>query len=156
MDFTCLCAADSDMPIKNMVDSFVLKQFIIYNMRNFFHFTEVVLDSGMGNIVCGTNMEAIQREITECLSEQGMTRHHPKERVKETEGIRQYWFECENVHIAVLSSQPRMKATTAAIGLSSWLSAVGASVCYVEENQRSCCNVCSEDVTPHLLDRYTS
>ena len=30
--------------IKKMIGNFVLKQFVIYDMRNFSHFTEVVLD----------------------------------------------------------------------------------------------------------------
>nr|WP_314464447.1 hypothetical protein [uncultured Clostridium sp.] len=179
LDFTGWYDTDSDTPIKKMVGSFVLKQFIIYDMRNFSHFTEVILDriafgdsdeefagaieefltmynpritviseglkqdsslfqallnSGVGNIVCGTEIAAIQSEITECLSERGMTRYQPKERAKKKEGIKHYRFDCENIHIAVISSQPRMGATTTAIGLSSWLAAVGASVCYVEEN----------------------
>ena len=165
LDFTGLYASDSDTPIKKMVGSFVLKQFIVYDMRNFSHVTEVVLDriafgdsdgefaeaieefltmyspritviyeglkqdtplfqalldSGVGNIVCGTEIAAIQSEITECLSEKGMARYHPKERTKKAEGKR-YRFDCENIHIAILSSQPRMGATTTAIGLSSWL-----------------------------------
>jgi hypothetical protein len=179
LDFTGWYDTDSNTPIKKMVGSFELKQFIIYDMRNFSHFTEVVLDriafgdsdmefaeaieefltmyspritviyeglvqdstlfralldSGVGNIVCGTEIEEIQREIRECLSEQGMIRYHPKRRTKKAEGIKRYRFDCENIHIAVISSQPRMGATTMAIGLSSWLAAVGASVCYVEEN----------------------
>lgn len=179
LDFTGWYDTDSDTTIKKLVGSFVLKQFIIYDMRNFSHFTGVILDriafgdsdeefaeaieefltmyspritviyeglkqdsslfrallnSGVGNIVCGTEIEAIQREITECLSEQGMTRYSPKERIKQAAGIRRYRFDCENIHIAVISSQARMGATTVAIGLSSWLAAVGASVCYVEEN----------------------
>ncbi len=179
LDFTGWYDTDSDTPIKKMVGSFVLKQFIVYDMRNFSHFTGVILDriafgdsdeefaeaieefltmyspritvineglkrdnplfqalldSGVGNIVCGTEIAAIQSEITECLSEQGMTRYHPKERTKKVEGNMRYRFDCENIRIAVVSSQPRMGATTMAIGLSSWLAAVGASVCYVEEN----------------------
>lgn len=180
LDFTGWYDANSNTPIKKMVGSFELKQFIIYDMRNFSHFTEVVLDriafgdsdvefaeaieefltmyspritviheglvqdsplfralldSGVGNIVCGTEIEEIQREISECLSKKGMIRYHPKERTKKMEGSKRYRFDCENIHIAVLSSQPRMGATTTAIGFSSWLCAVGASVCYVEENQ---------------------
>lgn len=190
LDFTGWYDTDSNMPIKKMVGSFELKQFIIYDMRNFSHFTEVVLDriafgdsdtefaeaieefltmyspritviyeglaqdtplfralmvSGVGNIVCGTEIEEIQREISECLSEQGMVRYHPKERTKKAEGGKRFRFDCENIHIAVLSSQPRMGATTTAIGLSSWLSAVGASVCYVEENQSGILNMMAAD-----------
>lgn len=179
LDFTGWYDTDSEIPIKKLVGSFVLKQFIIYDMRNFSHFTEVVLDRiafedsdvefaeaieeflimynpritviyeglkqddplfqalldrGVGNIVCDTEVAAIQREITECLSGQGMMRYCPKERVKKQDCNRKFRFDCENVHIAVISSQPRMGATTAAVGLSAWLAAAGASVCYVEES----------------------
>ncbi|MGC6175100.1 hypothetical protein [Lacrimispora sp. 38-1] len=180
LDFTGWYDTNSEMPIKKMVGSFVLKQFIIYDMRNFSHFSEVVLDriafgdsdeefaeaieefltmyspritviyeglpqdsslfralldSGVGNIVCAAEIEAIQREITECLSEKGMTRYHPKERVKQTNGIQKYRFDCENVSVAVISSQPRMGATTVAFGLSAWLASVGATVYCIEENE---------------------
>ena len=40
----------------------------------------------------------------------------------------------------MISSQPIMGATTAAIGLSAWLASVGASVCYVEENNNQILN----------------
>ena len=182
LDFTSWYDTDSEMPVKKLVGSFVLKQFIIYDMRNFSHFTEVVLDriafedsnaefaeaieefltmyspritviyeglkqddslfqalleSDVGNIVCDTEITAIQCEISECLSEQGMMRYCPKERVKKQGCEQKYQFDCQNIHIAVISSQPRMGATTTAIGLSAWLIAVGASVCYVEENDNA-------------------
>lgn len=44
LDFTGLYEPDSGMPIKRMVGWFSLKQFIVYDMRNFSHFTDVVLD----------------------------------------------------------------------------------------------------------------
>jgi hypothetical protein len=66
-----------------------------------------------------------------------MVRYAVKERTKKAGGRKTYRFDCENVHVAVLSSQPRMGATTTAIGLCAWLAAVGASVCYVEENENS-------------------
>jgi len=180
LDFTGWYNAESEMPIKKMVGNFVLKQFIVYDMRNFSHVTEVVLDriafgdddeefaeaieefltmynprisvicegllegsplfrslleSGVGNIVCSTDIAEIQREILECLSEQGMIRYATKERTKKAGGRKPYRFDCQNVHVAVISSQPRMGSTTTALGLSAWLAAVGASVCYVEENE---------------------
>ncbi|WP_395547467.1 MULTISPECIES: hypothetical protein [unclassified Lacrimispora] len=180
LDFTGWYNADSEMPIKKMAGNFVLKQFIVYDMRNFSHVTEVVLDriafgdddeefagaieefltmynpritviceglledsplfrslleSGVGNIVCSTDIAEIQREILECLSEQGMVRYAAKERTKKTGGRRTYRFDCENIHVTVISSQSRMGATTTALGLCAWLAAVGASVCYVEENE---------------------
>lgn len=178
LDFTGLYDTDSTT-IKKMVGSFILKQFIIYDMRNFSHFTEVVLDrhafgdsntefaeaieefltmysarvtvicegltqnnplftallnSGVGNIVCDTEINAMQQEITECLSEGGMTRYNVKDRSAKPTGTKQYHFDCENICIAVLSSQPRMGATTTAMGLCAWLRSVGATVCYVEAN----------------------
>lgn len=45
-----------------------------------------------------------------------------------------YRFECENIKIAVVSSQSRTGATTTAIGLTTWLNSVGAAACYVEAN----------------------
>jgi len=180
LDFIGWYDADSEMPIKKMVGNFVLKQFIVYDMRNFSHVSEVVLDriafgdsdeefaqaieefltmynprisviceglsensplfrslldSGVGNIVCSTEIEEIQREILECLSEQGMVRYAAKKRTKKTGGRKTYRFDCENIHVAVISSQPRMGATTTALGLCAWLAAVGATVCYLEENE---------------------
>ena len=49
LDFTGLYEPDSGMPIKRMVGWFSLKQFIVYDMRNFSHFTDVVLVYGTGN-----------------------------------------------------------------------------------------------------------
>lgn len=179
LDFTGWYDPDSETPIKKMVGSFVLKQFVVYDMRNFSHFTDVVLDrpafgdsdtefaqaieefltmyharvtviceglsqsdplfaalldSGVGNIVCDTEIDAMQQEITECLSENGMSRYNPKERQKKPEGIKQYRFNCENVRVAFNGSQARMGTTTAAIGFCAWLRSVGATVCYVEAN----------------------
>ncbi|MEF9921451.1 MAG: hypothetical protein RSA86_02255 [Christensenellaceae bacterium] len=179
LDFTGWYEADSEMPIKKLVGSYVLKQFVVHDMRNFSHFSEVVLDrlafgdddtefaeaieefltmynarmtviceglqqsdslfaallnSGVGNIVCDTEITAMQREISECLSETGMTRYNPKERSKKQHSGVCYHFDCENVHIAVMAAQPRMGATTVAMGLCGWLQSVGATVCYVEGN----------------------
>lgn len=179
LDFTGWHDSESETPIKKLVGSYMLKQFVIYDMRNFSHFTDVVLDrlafgdsdtefaqaieefltmynarvtviceglsqsdplftalldSGVGNIVCDTEIRAIQQEITECLSEHGMSRYNPKERKKKAEGIKQYCFDCQNVHIAFVGSQPRIGTTTAAIGFCTWLKSVGATVCYVEAN----------------------
>lgn len=179
LDFTGFYEPDSNMPVKKMVGNFVLKQFIVYDMRNFAHFTDVVLDrpafgdtdeefaqaieefltmysarvtviceglaqseplfqalleSGVGNIVCDTQIQGIQQEIQECLSVQGMTRYTPRERSDRPEGQETYCFSCKNVVIAVAGAQPRVGTTTVAVGLGAWLVRVGASVCYVEAN----------------------
>ncbi len=178
LDFTGFYEPDSEMPIKKMVGSFVLKQFVVYDMRSFAHFTDVVLDrpafgdtdeefaqaieefltmysarvtvicegltradplfqslldSGVGNIVCDTEIGEIQQEIKECLSDQGMTRYAAKERPARA-GEEHYRFDCRNVMVAVAGAQSRIGTTTAAIGLSTWLARVGASVCYVENH----------------------
>lgn len=179
LDFTGYYEPDSNMPIKKMVGNFVLKQFVVYDMRSFSHFTDVVLDrpafgdtdeefvqaieefltmycaritviceglipsdplfqalleSGVGNLVCDTQIREIQQEIRECLSEKGMTRYSPKERTDRPGGQETYCFACKNVVIAVAGSQSRIGTTTAAVGLSAWLARVGASVCYIEAN----------------------
>lgn len=178
LDFTGWYDPESETPIKKMVGSFVLKQFVIYDMRNFSHFSDVVLDrlafgdtdtefgeaieefltmyharvtvicegltqsdplfaallnSGIGNIVCDKEITAIQCEISECLSDTGMTRYNPKERPQKT-GKAKYHFDCKNVRIVVASSQPRIGATTVAMGLCGWLQNAGATVCYIEAN----------------------
>lgn len=188
LDFTGLYEPDSGMPIKRMVGRFSLKQFIVYDMRNFSHFTDVVLDraafgdtdgefaqvieefltmytarvtvicegltqsdplfwalieSGVRNIVCATEIEGIQQEITECLSEEGMLRYVPEEpqgdvEKEEAPAEERYHFECKDVRIAVVGAQPRVGTTTVAVGLCVWLARVGASVCYVEVNQSGC------------------
>lgn len=165
------------LPMKKMVGSFILEQFVIYDMRNFAHVTELVLDriafhdsdedfgkairefqtmyqsritviyeglsqelplfdtlleDGVGNLVCGVEIEEIQRELSECLSAKGMVRYLAAQAKEEEPEY--YQFNCENVRIAVVSSQPRMGATTAAIGLCSWLVQVGATAAYVEAN----------------------
>ena len=165
-----------------MVGNFVLKQFVVYDMRSFAHFTDVVLDrpafgdtdeesaqaieefltmysarvtvicegltqanplfqalldSGVGNIVCDTEIWEIQQEIRECLSDQGMTRYAAKERPARTGGQEHYRFDCNNVVVGVMGSQTRIGTTTAAVGLSAWLARVGASVCYVETHAGS-------------------
>ena len=177
LDFTGFYEPDSEMPVKKMVGNFVLKQFVVYDMRSFAHFTDVVLDRpafgdtdeefaqaiqefltmysarvtviceglmqadplfqalldcGVGNIVCDTEIGEIQQEIRECLSDQGMTRYAAKERTDRPGGQEHYRFDCKNVAVAVVGSQSRIGVTTAAVGLSAWLARVGASVCYVE------------------------
>ncbi len=177
LDFTGFYEPDSEMPVKKMVGNFVLKQFVVYDMRSFAHFTDVVLDRpafgdtdeefaqaiqefltmysarvtviceglmqadplfqalldcGVGNIVCDTEIGEIQQEIRECLSDQGMTRYAAKERPDRAGGQEHYRFDCKNVAVAVVGSQSRIGVTTAAVGLSAWLARVGASVCYVE------------------------
>jgi len=171
---------NEQIPVKKMVGNFILKQFIIYDMRSFTHFTDLVLDRsacgdddetfiaaieefqtmyqvritviqeqidksgflftsliecGVGNIVSATEIHAIQNELSECLSEDGMKKYNTKERKRgELEAV-QYDFHCTNIRIGILSSQSRLGATTAAIGLCSWLAKVGASAKYIQANQ---------------------
>ena len=50
--------------IKKMIGNFVLKQFVIYDMRNFSHFTEVVLD----RLAFGDTDEEFAQAIEELLT----------------------------------------------------------------------------------------
>ncbi len=167
------------MTYKKMVGNFMLKQFVVHDMRSFSHCTHLILDRiaiseddtafalaieefltmytarvtvvseglsaqselftrllaiGVGNIVTSTDISEIQKEISECLSENGMTRYTLKERIKPEDGKESYRFDCENIRIAVVSSQSRMGATTTAIGMATWLNSVGAVACYIEAN----------------------
>lgn len=154
------------LPIKKMTGNFMLKQFVIYDMRNFSHCTELVLDrdafgdddihfaeaieefltmynaritviceglqesaplchdlleAGVGNIVTAEEIGAIQNEIRQSLSGQGMTRYKPKERTKPQEKEKLYQFATEGVRITMVSSQSRIGTTTMALGLTAWL-----------------------------------
>lgn len=64
----------------------------------------------------------------------GMIRYNLKERPAPT-GVVKYRFDCQNIRIAVVGSQPRVGVTTAAISLCHWLQCVGAMACYVEDNE---------------------
>ena len=173
-----------ELPIKKLVGKFSLKQFVLYDMRNFAHVTELVLDriafddsdeevaeaieeflmmyqvritliyeglkqedmlfqllleKGVRNFVCDTRIQAIQEELKECFREEGMTRYQQRKKIEEeiqenNEERKSYTFACETVLIALLSSQTRMGVTTTAVSLCTWLESVGATVCYVEEN----------------------
>lgn len=188
LDFTGFDEAENGKVIKKLVGQFSLKQFIVYDMRNFAQFTDIVLDRvafgdtdgefaqaieefltmytarvtviheglmqssplfgalierGIRNLVCGTEIWEIQQEIAECLSREGMLRYVQKrqqgnEKQEEAQEVERYRFGCKNVGIAVMGTQPRMGSTTVAVGLCMWLARVGASVCYVEANQSRC------------------
>lgn len=167
------------MTHKKMVGNFMMKQFVVHDMRSFSHCTHLILDRiaiseddtaftlaieefftmytarvtviceglsqqsglftrllaiGVGNIVTSTDISEIQKEISECLSENGMIRYTSKELMKPEGGKESYRFDCENIRIAVVSSQSRMGATTTAIGMTTWLNSVGAAACYIEAN----------------------
>lgn len=64
LDFTGFCEPDSEMPVKKLVGSFVLKQFVVYDMRNFSHFTDVVLD----RVAFGDTDEEFAQAIEEFLT----------------------------------------------------------------------------------------
>lgn len=174
--------------IKKLVGQFSLKQFIVYDMRNFSQFADIVLDRiafgdtdgefvqaieefltmytarvtviheglmqsnpffgtliecGVRNLVCGTEIGEIQQEIAECLSGEGMLRYVQKgqqgnEKQEEAQEVERYRFGCKNVGIVVMGTQPRMGTTTVTVGLCVWLARVGASVCYVDANRSRC------------------
>lgn len=179
LDFERWRTAENQLtPVKKMVGNFALKKFVVHDMRNFSHLTEIVLDRiaftdtdgefaeavqefltmyearitviyegltsadglyqeliacGVGNLVCSSEIREIQQELTECFRENGMERYLAAG--KRREKREWYSFECRNISIVVTSSQARMGATTAAIGLCSWLSKVGATVAYIEANE---------------------
>ena len=181
LDFLSNHQEYSEVPIRKMVGTFDLSQFVVRDMRNFSHFTEVVidrtaftdtdkefvdaieqfltmyyaritvidenitesdklfkqlLDIGVGNIVTAFDIATIQAEILACISDNGLQKYNAKERATPTPLGEHYKFTCENIRVAILGSQERMGATTMAIGMVNWLHEVGATVCYVEANQK--------------------
>mgnify|MGYP000919326533 CR=1 FL=1 len=177
LDF--LAEQEDALPVKKMTGNFMLKQFVVYDMRNFSHCTELVLDriafgdedrdfaqaieefltmyntritviceglkennplfgallsAGVGNIVTNVEIRGMQEEIRQSLSSQGMTKYHPKERKQPKAQGEHYRFMADGVRIALVSSQSRIGTTTTALGFTSWLGSVGASVAYVERN----------------------
>ncbi len=189
LDF--LAEKEDALPVKKMTGNFMLKQFVIYDMRNFSHCTELVLDriafgdedrdfaqaieefltmynaritviceglkesdplcralldAGVGNIVSNVEIRGMQEEIRQSLSSQGMTRYAPKERKKTKVQGEHYHFMADGVRIAMISSQSRIGTTTTALGFAAWLGSVGASVAYVEKNDRG--------IIPYLSEAY--
>lgn len=93
-----------------------------------------LLTIGVGNIITSENLVEIQKDIVKCLSETGLNRYEVKPRPKPKLKQEHYRFNCENIAIAVVGSQSRIGTTTFALGLTNWLSKVGAKVCYIEAN----------------------
>lgn len=52
------------LPVKKMTGSFILKQFVIYDMRNFSHCTELILDRGAFRDSDDAFVEAIEEFLT--------------------------------------------------------------------------------------------
>ena len=168
------------LPVKKMIGNFMLKQFVVYDMRNFSHCTELVLDriafgdedqefvqalgefqtmynaritviceglkedeplarallaAKVTNLVTSTEIEKLQEEIRESLSQQGMSRYAPTDQEVTKGKHEEYTFKDEGVRIAFLGSRSRMGTTTAALGFVAWLGSIGARAAYVEKNE---------------------
>ena len=93
-----------------------------------------LLKIGVGNIVTASVLEDIQEEVLDCLSEQGLQKYNACERANARKMGEHYNFNCTNVKIGVFGSQKRIGTTTMALGLANWLNKVGATVCYVTNN----------------------
>lgn len=55
---------EGTLPVKKMTGSFILKQFVVYDMRNFSHCTELVLDRDAFKDSDGVFVEAIEEFLT--------------------------------------------------------------------------------------------
>ena len=55
---------EGTLPVKKMTGSFILKQFVIYDMRNFSHCTELILDRGAFRDSDDAFVEAIEEFLT--------------------------------------------------------------------------------------------
>ena len=155
---------EKEILLKKLVGKFSLKKFVLYDMRNFTHVTEFVLDriafedsdeeigeaieeflmmyqaritviyeklkeenplfsilleQGVTNLVCSTEIKEMQEELRQCFCEEGMKKYCNK--IEKEAEIQQEQVEEQTY-------------TLAAMSLCSWLQSVGANVCYVEEN----------------------
>ncbi len=106
-------------------------------------FLRQIIAAGVTDIVTGTEIEAIQAEILECLSPEGMRRYlspsvgveAPTIRVKSSRDGEQYTFIAKNIRIAVAGSQRRVGVTTTAVNLAYWVVQHGGMACYLESNE---------------------
>lgn len=105
-----------------------------------------LVNAGVTDIVTADTIDEIKAQILECLSDNGMERYKVKQKTPvvadniEKSGEKQfekYRFNCKNIKIAVAGSQRRTGVTTTAINFANWLSARGATVCYIEANNHS-------------------
>ena len=55
---------EGTLPVKKMTGSFILKQFVIYDMRNFSHCTELILDRGAFRDSDDAFVQAIEEFLT--------------------------------------------------------------------------------------------
>lgn len=99
--------ADTDQELAEAVREFLTmyeaRVTVIYERLSAEHeLYQQLLANGVGNLVCGTEIDEIQQELAECLSEEGMERHLPPEKRRRRKEW--YRFDCSSIRIAVVSS----------------------------------------------------
>lgn len=105
-------------------------------------FLRQLVMTGVTDIVTATDIKAIQAEILECLSPEGMQRYKvpaqkpqpPTITAKSTPVSERYIFTCKDIRIAVAGCQRRVGVTTTAVNLAHWIQAHGGTACYLESN----------------------
>ena len=93
---------------------------------------------GVINLVTADTVDGVTNELIECLSDEGMQKYispSSKLLLPKANLIPQYAWSASNVKIAVMGTQRRSGVTVTAFNMAEWLTARGASVCYVEMNQ---------------------
>lgn len=120
-----------------------------------------LIEIGVTEIVTATTVEALEEEVLECLSKEGMVRYKlkkqsPKLEVKPVRQINlntdevqipKYKWNAKNVRIAVIGASRRSGVTVTAFNFANWLIARGATACYVEMNMNRHLH--------YLIERYT-
>lgn len=115
-------------------------------------FTRRLVQIGVTDIVTAHDMTEKLCQLAECLSDEGMQRHNPKEARKydnesdeEKETLaqsvirgdmedEQYRFDCVNVNIGIIGATRRVGTTTIALGLANFIQNHGGAACYVALN----------------------
>lgn len=103
-------------------------------------FAKELIHSGVTDLVTAQEIEDIQSEILECLSDNGMQRYKMSPSPAQSNNElslpqhEQYRFTCTNITIAIAGSDRRTGVTTTAFNLVCWINSHGGSACYVEAN----------------------
>jgi hypothetical protein len=106
-------------------------------------FLRRLIMAGVTDIVTASDIEAMQAEILECLSPEGMLRYKapapepeaPVIRFRSESGGERYTFTAQNARIAVAGCQRRVGVTTTAANLAHWIAEHGGAACYIENNE---------------------
>lgn len=98
-----------------------------------------LLECDVTNLVFNEEVDEMKTDVLKAVSDLGISKRELQGKLSRVFGnaeyrIDKYDFSKENVRIGVAGTMNRVGATTMALNLTSYLSSIGARVCYVEAN----------------------